>query len=51
MCGQSGFTHALPLDPSPLKPRQDIQDVGSADKCSAYWHGDKTITYTACILF
>ena len=31
-----GFTHAAPLDVANLRPRQDVRDMCSADKCGAY---------------
>lgn len=31
-----GFATAVPLDISTLKPRQDVRDMCSADKCGAY---------------
>lgn len=31
-----GFSHAAPLDPSTLKPRQDVRDMCASDKCRGY---------------
>lgn len=31
-----GFTHAAPLDPALLQPRQDVRDMCAADQCRAY---------------
>ena len=31
-----GFTHAVPLDPSTLLPREDVRAMCAADTCGAY---------------
>lgn len=33
---KEGFTHALPLDPTLLTPREDVRAMCAADKCAAY---------------
>ena len=33
---EMGFSHAVPLDPAKLTPREDIRAMGAADRCGAY---------------